>query len=235
MKEKILTFLKSKMTGIPENYLSGIADLYSKTITDEKAIETTLTDHVLEVIKLSATQLQVEGDRRATEAQKTALTNYMKKHGLDENGKPIKPEKEKPTTDTTPDDAPGWFKTYQEKVERDTKELKTKLDNFELEKQRANLHSKTMSKLKEKGIPELFIKVVERNLKVDSEDKIDQLVSEIEGDFNTYKQGMAEQGVVISKPIKPDGGIPEGATIGKEIAEKRNTSASEGVKGKIKT
>lgn len=234
MKEKILTFLKSKLTGIPDNYLSGIADLYSKTIADEKTIETTLTDHVLEVIKLSATQLQVEGDRRATEAQKTALTNYMKKHGLDENGKPIKKEKD-PEKDVTPEDAPAWFKSYQEKVERETKELKSKLDNFELEKQRATLHNKTMAKLKEKGIPELFIKVVERNLKVESEDKIDQLVSEIEGDFNTYKQGMAEQGVVISKPIKPDGGNPEGATIGKEIAEKRNTSSSEGVKGKIKT
>ena len=51
----------------------GIADHYAKTVTEESQIETTLTDGVIDLLKLNAAYFQTEGDRRATEAADTAL------------------------------------------------------------------------------------------------------------------------------------------------------------------
>ena len=73
MKEKILAFLKTKLPGVPDNYLLGIAEHYSKTVTEEKQVETTFTDGVIDLLKLNANLIQSEGDKRVTEATKTAL------------------------------------------------------------------------------------------------------------------------------------------------------------------
>jgi len=231
MKEKILTFLKTKLTGVQEAYLNGIAETYSKTITKEEDIETVFSANTLELIKLSAGHLQVEGDRRATEAQKTALKNFLEKHGLNEDGTPKTKE---PKKDKDPDpEAPAWFKSFQAKVEQDTIKLNEKLAAMETEKTQTVLMTKTAAKVKEKGIPESFFKVVSGNLKIESEDKIDQLVAKIEGDYTTFRQEMAEQGVVISIPPKSAGGEnKEGEATGKSVADKRNTQKSEGVTGK---
>ena len=77
MKEKIVAFLKSKLTGVSESFLSGVADTFSKTVKEETDIETVITDGIIETLKYSAKELQVEGDRRATEATKTALKNSI--------------------------------------------------------------------------------------------------------------------------------------------------------------
>ena len=233
MKEKILTFLKSKLSGVSESFLLGVAEHYSKTVTEEKQIETTFTDGVIDLLKSNAGLLQTEGDKRATEAAKTALKNYQEKHGLDENGVPIKKETKKKTKDVDADDddsddskMPAWAK----KLLADNTELKTKFEVQEQEKTSAQLNGKVNAKLKEKGIPESYFKG--RNLIPKSEAEIDQLVETINMDYNGFKQEMAEQGVVISVPSAGTGSVKEGEAVGKALAEKRNTNASDGVKGK---
>lgn len=219
MKEKILAFLKTKIQGVSEAYLLGVADLYSKTVTEETQIESTFTDGVIDLLKLSAAQLQSEGDRRATEAQKTALKNFLEKHNLDENGKPK-------GTPPPPGDVPEWFKAYQE----EHTQLKTKLDGFEKEKTVSQLKATLVAKLKEKGIPDSYIKG--RNLAIEKEEDIDQLVTSIDTDYTTFRQELVEQGVIISVPRAAEGSVKEGEVLGKTIAEKRNANSSEGVEGK---
>ena len=225
MKEKILAFLKTKLQGVQESFLLGVADMYSKTITEESQIETALSTGVIDLIKLSAGQLQTEGDRRATEATKTAVKNALEKLGLDENGKPKKQEQEKKEPD------PNDLKTLiQEAINAAINPLQEKLNGYEKEKTTAQLTGKVTAKLKEKGIPESYLKG--RNLLIESEDGIDQLVTSIDGDYTSFKQEMAEQGVIISVPKSPAAGLKEGEVLGASIAEKRNAGTSEGVQGK---
>jgi len=231
MKEKILSFLKTKLNGVQENYLSGIADHYAKTVTEESQIETTLTDGVIDLLKLNAAYFQTEGDRRATEAADTALKNYRKKHGLDENGKPINTGDPKKKKDDTGDpDEPAWFKAYREAKDAEIAELKNTFEQQKKEKALSALTDKVKTHDKLKGIPASFLKG--RNLVPGSEDEIDQLAASIEADYTAFKQEMAEQGVHISVPPAGGSGIKEGAALGKAIAEKKNTNTSDGVKGK---
>lgn len=229
MKDKILSHLKTRLPGVAENYLVGVAEHYAKTMTDETQIETTLTDGVIDLLKLNATFLQTEGDKRATEAADTALKNYRKKHGLDENGKPIetiKPIKK----DVTDPEEPAWFKSYRETKDAELAELKSTLEEQKKEKARMTLTEKVKNHEKLKGIPASFLSG--RNLIPESEDKLDQLAASIEADYTAFKQEMAEQGVHISVPPTSGSGIKEGAALGKMIAEKKNTNTSDGVKGK---
>lgn len=231
MKEKILSFLKTnaKLTGVQESYLLGLAEHYSKTITDEAQIATTFTDGVIDLLKLNAGILQSEGDRRATEASKTAVNTFREKHKLDENGKPIEADPKKKKTDPDPDE-PAWFTKYKKEQEELVSGLTNKLTQQEKEKTAAALTDKVKNHDKLKGIPQSFLKG--RNLIPESEDKIDQLVAELETDWNTFKQEQAEQGVVISVPAAGDGKTPEDGTLGKKLAEKKNANASEGVQGR---
>lgn len=112
-ERKILTFLKTKLTGVQENYLSGVAEFYAKTITEEKEIETTLTDGVINLLKVNAAFLQSEGDKRANEAADTAIKNYRKKYGLDENGQPAKKSRIRRTTKQTRMSLPGSGNTVK--------------------------------------------------------------------------------------------------------------------------
>jgi len=228
MKEKILAFLKTKLPGVQENYLSGVAEHYAKTVTEESQIETTFSDGVIDFLKVNAAFLQTEGDKRASEAADTALKNYRKKHGLDENGKPIGKPKEK-DKDVDPDE-PAWFKSYREAKDAELAEVKTKLEAQEKEKARTALIDKVKSHDKLKNIPASFLKG--RNLVPESEDAIDQLVASVEADYTAFKQDMAEQGVMISVPPVGGSGNKEGAALGKAIAEKKNTNSSDGIKGK---
>ncbi len=223
MKEKIIVFLKSKLIGVSESFLSGVAEHYSKTVTEEKQIETTFTDGVIDLLKLNANLLQSEGDKRATEAAKTALKNYQEKHGLDENGKPIEdPTKRgpgRPRKDVEPDpDEPKWFTAFKKEQQEATEKLTAEIEKQKQEKTLASLAEKVSKHDKLKDIPVSYLKG--RNLIPRSEAEIDQLAAEIENDYNGFKQEMAEKGVVISVP--PAGGGPAGdkVTIQDYLAEK---------------
>jgi len=236
MKEKILTFLKTKLQteivkyGVPETFLLGVAETWSKTIKEEKDIEAILTDGIIETLRLSASHLQSEGDKRVNQA-KLDLKTWLKEHGLNDDGTPIKKEDPSKTKTKEPDpNEPSWFKEYREKKDAEYAEIKTKLEIQEKEKYLSALVDKVKSHEKIKGIPASFLKG--RNLIPKSEGEIDQLVASIETDYNGFKQEMADQGVAISIPLAGGGSPKEGEAMGRAIAEKRNTNTSEGVKGK---
>jgi hypothetical protein len=237
MKEKILAYLKTKIGshagGIQETYLNGIAETYSKTITEEDKIATELNDTVLGSIKTSYDFILSEVGRRTTEAQKTALKNFMEKHGLDESGNKIEAEPPKKKNVTKTDDLPQWFIDYQAKMEQQTIALQSKIEGYEKQKTQEQLLGKVHSKIEELGIPKDYLgKVALRGLQVNSDEEIDVVVQEIESDWKKFKQTAAEQGVSVSIPPTPKGGVTEGEAVGKAIAARRNAQVSEGVKAK---
>lgn len=221
MKEKVLAFLKTKLNGVAESYLSGVAEYYATTIKEESEIETTFNDGVIGLLKLNAGQLQSEGDRRATEAQKTALKNFLEKNGLDENGKP----KNQPATPPTDLEA-----VLEKLLSAKLNPLQEKLQAFETKEAQQARIGKLSDKLAEKGIPKSFIKG--RNLEIASDEDIDRMATEIETDFIGVRQELAESGVVVSIPRSAQAVVKEGEAFGKAIAEKRNTNTSDGVVGK---
>ena len=242
MKEKILTFLKTRIGshagGIQESYLIGIAEKYSKTITEETKIAETLTDGILDILKETYTSMQSEIDRKADAKTKAELKAFQEKYGLNEDGMPIKkpvgrPPKKK-DGDSDDDDSdedekiPGWAK----KILTKNAELEQKIEAQAQEKTLATLADKVSKHEKLKDIPQSYLKG--RNLVPKSEAEIDQLVTEIENDYIGFKQEMAEKGVVISVP--PAGGGPAGEkeTITEYLDEKFPKEPKGNVLTKIK-
>ena len=151
MKEKIFAFLKTKLAGfaggVEDAFILDYADHFSKSITEEPAIATTLTDGAIDQMKVAYGFYNKEVTKKTTQAQETALKNFREKHGLDENGKPIedptKKEKKK-VVDPDPNE-PAWFKTYREAKDAEYAELKTKLENQEKEISASALTEKVKS------------------------------------------------------------------------------------------
>ena len=203
MKEKILAFLKSKLTGVSESFLSGVADTFSKTVKKEEDIETVFTDGIIETLKFSATELQKEGDRRATTAADTALKNFREKHGLNEDGTPIK-KPGRPKKDVDPDDEEEKIPKWAEKFLTDQAELKQRIEAQAQEKTLTALSEKVKGHEKLKDIPVSYLKG--RNLVPKSEAEIDQLVNEIVTDYTGFKQELTEKGAIIPTPPPAGGG-----------------------------
>lgn len=76
MKKKILELLKTKFEGVSESILDRIAEKLAKTVTTEEQAATSVEGVTFQQV------LEAYGDSRATEATRTAVSNYEKKHGL---------------------------------------------------------------------------------------------------------------------------------------------------------
>lgn len=221
MKDKILVFLKGKLKqGISKSYLDRLAEHYSKTITEESEIETTFTEGVITLLQLNADELQREGDRRVTDATDTALRNFKEKFKLNDEGKPISVEPPKPPNP----DEPAWFTQFKIDQKAEADELRAKLEGIDKAKVQEGLTEKVKSHEKLKGIPASYLKG--RNLTVESEDKIEELVSGIADDYTAFKQELTEQGINIDIPESSLNDGVEGQDEGKKLAEKRNASSS---------
>jgi hypothetical protein len=207
MKEKILTFLKSKLSGLSNVYLEGVAEFYSKTITDEKTIETTLTDGVIDLLKFNADHIQKEGDKRATEASKTAVQTYETKHNL-KDGKIIGAEPPK----TEPPAQPGDTQTAKQILE-----LTNKVNSFEAEKLKAKLLADLHKRLTEKKIPIEFAKGV----KLEKAEDLDAAFTEVETSFNAVKQELINNNVLIESPVVAQG-TSSAESIKQEIVKNAN-------------
>ena len=97
MKEKILAFLKTKLSGVPNSFLEGVSHQLTTTITEESQIETVINAGLIAALQASAQYSQQEGDRRATTATETAIKGYEQKYNLKEGksisqNEPLKPD-----------------------------------------------------------------------------------------------------------------------------------------------
>lgn len=131
--EQILAALKTKFQGVEDATLQRIASKKSEGVTDESKVNS-----IVEGISFQDV-LTSYGDYRADGAQKTAISNYEKKHNI-KDGKPIEetkpqqPQTPAPTPQPKPvEEVPAWAqslidsnKTLSEKLA--AMDAKTKAD-----------------------------------------------------------------------------------------------------------
>ncbi len=198
MKTKLIAALRAKYSGTPTALLDRVADTMAGTVTDETLETVASSDGVKNLLAF----FQSETDRRATEAVTTAVSSYEKKHNLKDGKVVTAPPApvEDPTT-------PQWAKDLM----KQNQELTAKFQTLERGSATTGLMDKVKAKLADKKIPDIFFKGRE----IEKEEDVDALVTAIEGDFQTVKQTMVNQGVVIDVPATS--GIPAAAKVDADI------------------
>jgi hypothetical protein len=124
MEKKILDALIEKYSGVKEPILRRVATKLAKTVENEDDIATAVDGAFADV-------LEAYGDQRATDAQKTAVANYERKHNL-KDGKAVdggKPDDQEPEQ-IPADDTPALLK----KLIEQNNALKERLDAMDGEK-----------------------------------------------------------------------------------------------------
>lgn len=128
MFEKILAALKTKFPGVDAKILERIAKKKAETTTKEEEVKTVVDGVTFQSI------IESEGDRRANEAQTTAITNYEKKYKL-KDGKAInQPEPPKPN-EPPAGGASDEVKQMFAKMEQENKTMREQLNGILHEKQ----------------------------------------------------------------------------------------------------
>ena len=122
MFELILKALKTKFPGVDAKILERIAKKKAETTTKEDEVKTVVDGVTFQSI------IESEGDRRANEAQTTAITNYEKKYKL-KDGKSIQqpePPKPEPPTGGASDEVKQMFA----KMEQENKTMREQLNGL---------------------------------------------------------------------------------------------------------
>lgn len=128
MFEKILAALKTKFPGVDAKILERIAKKKAETTTKEEEVKTVVDGVTFQSI------IESEGDRRADEAQKTAVSNYEKKYKL-KDGKTIEqPEPPKPN-EPPAGGASDEVKQMLAKIEQENKEMREQLNGIRTKEQ----------------------------------------------------------------------------------------------------
>jgi len=129
MFELILKALKTKFPGVDAKILERIAKKKAETTTKEDEVKTVVDGVTFQSI------IESEGDRRANEAQTTAISNYEKKYKL-KDGKTIE-QPEPPKPNEPPAGASDEVKQMLERMEQENKTMREQLNGI-LTKEQGN-------------------------------------------------------------------------------------------------
>lgn len=200
--EQILAALKTKFQGVEDATLQRIASKKSEGVTDESKVNS-----IVEGISFQDV-LTSYGDYRADGAQKTAISNYEKKHNI-KDGKPI--EEDKPQQPQTPaptqqpkpaEEVPAWAQSLIDS----NKTLSEKLAAM-VAKTKADTRNQQIDEVaKSFGIPEFAYK----GKQIADDADLNQY-------FTDLKQEMQNSGFQFVK--SPEEGIHEHQSEISSIAE----------------
>lgn len=208
MEKKILDALTEKYTGVKESILRRVATKLAKTVENEDDIATAVEGAFSDV-------LEAYGDQRATDAQKTAVANYERKHGL-KDGKAIsgdEPIQEPTTGEQGGDDTPAWAKRLMDANEA----LQKRLDQLDGERTQ-NSRKSIIDKLIE-PLPASIRKAYQRQqLASMSEEEFTSLQDEIKAEVDEINSDLSSKGAIFGKP---------GATGGRTDGNKNKATEAE--------
>ena len=188
METKIFDALSEKYSGVKEPILRRVAAKLAKTVTSEDDITTAVDGAFTDV-------LEAYGDQRATDAQKTAVANYERKHNL-KDGKAINGgEPDNEPDNTTADDTPALLK----KLIEQNNALKERLDAMDGEKRSQSRRSII------DGILEPLTEVQRkpyRHMRLEdlSEDDFADLQQTIKGEVDEMVNEHNARGTVFGRP-----------------------------------
>lgn len=192
MKTKILDALKSKFAGVKADILDRVAQRLSETVTSEDDIATAV-DGALTII------LETYGDKRATDAQKTAVANYERKHGL-KDGKKVDGE----NTDGKPthnDEGEGEddIRAALKKLLAQNEQLNARLDKMDGER----THNRRRTELAEitKSLPTALRKAYDRiTLDTLTDEEFDTLKTEVTAEVEEIGKQDGVRSAVFGRP-----------------------------------
>ena len=205
--EQILAGLRTKFQGADDATLQRMASKKAEGVTDESKVNS-----IVEGISFQDV-LTSYGDYRADGAQKTAVTNYEKKHNI-KDGKPIeepKPQDPLPTpTPQTTEQVPAWAQSLIDS----NKTLSEKLAAMDAKTKADERNQQIAAVAKSFGIPEYVYKG-----KQIAED------ADLNKYFTDLKQEMQNSGFQFAKT--PEEGNHEHKSEISSIAEQINNGTQE--------
>lgn len=198
MHKIALDALKTRFEGISESVLDRMAKKIAKTATTAEEVKSAVEEVTIQQI------IDAEGDRRATDAQKTAVANYERKHGL-KDGKTIEPSDPNEPTDTpdvkVPEDMPQWAKAI---VETNAK-LQQQLSAMSSERI-TNDRKRQLAAVVEQ-LPENLRKPYDR-MSFDglSEEQFNATLEDVKTEVGGIVDNLKQSGLVFSRPLGGNGG-----------------------------
>ena len=206
--EKILAALRTKFAGVDDATLQRIASKKAEGVTDESKI-----DSIIEGVSFQDVVTNY-GDFRADGAQKTAVSNYEKKHNI-KDGKPIEePKPQDPPTDPKPNEPQDLAAQIAAALGTALKPLTDRMDAMDAQN-KADVRNKQIDEVaKSFGIPEFAYKG-----KTIADD------ADLNQYFTDLKQEMQNSGFQFAK--SPEEGNCEHKTEVNSIAEQINKGTQE--------
>ena len=205
--EQILAGLKTKFQGVEDATLQRMASKKAEGVTDESKVNS-----IVEGISFQDV-LTSYGDYRADGAQKTAVSNYEKKHNI-KDGKPIeepKPQDPLPTpTPQTTEQVPAWAQSLIDS----NKTLSEKLAAMDAKTKADERNQQIADVAKSFGIPEFAYK----GKQIADDADLNQY-------FTDLKQEMQNSGFQFAK--SPEEGNHEHKSEISSIAEQINKGTQE--------
>ena len=188
MKQKILDALKTRYAGVSDTILDRVADKLAKTVTDEDAIATAVDGAFNDI-------LEAYGDRRATDATKTAVANYERKHGLKDGQKVSGGEPTIEPNQTKQDDMPAWAQALVDS----NKKLAERLAAIDGERTATTRRGKLDELLKD--LPEQLRKPYQRiDLTSMTDEAFDTLMGELPNEIGELQKTTASNQAVFGRP-----------------------------------
>ena len=205
MYKEILEQLKTKFPGVSEQILDRIAKKMAETVTKSEDVKTAVDGVTFQKV------LESYGDSRATDATKTAVLNYEKKHGL-KDGQKVETEKPKQVDDNT-DDTPKWVQALVSGMNT----LKEEVAHMKAERV-ASTRKQQMSEVLAK-IPESLRKGYERiNVESMDEDAFNTLLTEVTNEVSEIAKEKSAEGAAFGVPTVSNGSTDPIAEISDEQA-----------------
>lgn len=208
MFEKILAGLKTKFPGVDSKILERIAKKKAETTTTEDEVKTVVDGVTFQSI------IDSEGDRRANEAQSSAVSNYEKKYKL-KDGKPSEPPQQDPPQQDPPQPPtpPAGGEDSEvlkmlKQIQQDNQQLRTEINGMktkELGNQRKDKFSALFEGASDK-LKERYMRNYDRLTFKDDEDFngwLDQQKPFIESDIKEEKAKGAKTTPPVGGKRKP--------------------------------
>ena len=206
--EKLLAALKTKFQGVEDAILQRIASKKAEGVTDESKVNS-----IVEGISFQDV-LTSYGDYRADGAQKTAVSNYEKKHNI-KDGKPIEePKPQDPPTDPKPNEPQDLAAQIAAALGTALKPLTDRMDAMDAKTKADARNAQIDEVAKSFGIPEFAYKG-----KQIADD------ADLNKYFTDLKQEMQNSGFQFAK--SPEEGNHEHQSEVNSIAEQINKGTQE--------
>ena len=206
--EKLLAALKTKFQGVEDAILQRIASKKAEGVTDESKVNS-----IVEGISFQDV-LTSYGDYRADGAQKTAVSNYEKKHNI-KDGKPIEePKPQDPPTDPKPNEPQDLAAQIAAALGTALKPLTDRMDAMDAKTKADARNAQIDEVAKSFGIPEFAYK----GKQIADDADLNQY-------FTDLKQEMQNSGFQFAK--SPEEGNHEHQSEVNSIAEQINKGTQE--------